>query len=169
MTLTNLAAGGAVSVVIRRAEVSDIQFLVALENAAFASDLLSKRSFKELIGSMSADVWIAERLGAPLGYAVVLYRAKASIGRVYSIAVDRTSARSGIGSLLLEAAEMACGKRGLSRVRLEVDENNLSAISVYKRFGYQMVGRTEKYYENGAAALRFEKRLTKRSLWRTRA
>jgi ribosomal protein S18 acetylase RimI-like enzyme len=104
---------------------------------------------------------VAEQAGEVRGYALVLYRAKSSVGRIYSIAVDPNNVRGGIGSRLLRAAEEACADRGMSRVRLEVEESNLAAISMYTRFGYQITGRTERYYENGAAALRLEKYLEK--------
>jgi ribosomal-protein-alanine N-acetyltransferase len=150
---------GAESVAIRPATMRDVDFLVALEKMAFSTDLLSRRSFKDLIASRSADVLIAESAGKRLGYAVVLYRANASLGRVYSVAVEPGNLRSGIGSLLLRAAETACQARGLHRVRLEVEEGNVAAISMYTRLGYVLAGRTEGYYENGAPALRLEKHL----------
>jgi ribosomal protein S18 acetylase RimI-like enzyme len=104
---------------------------------------------------------VAEQAEEIRGYALVLYRAKSSVGRIYSIAVGPNNVRAGIGSRLLAAAEQACINRGMSRIRLEVDEGNLAAISMYQRFGYRCVARTEKYYENGAAALRLEKYLEK--------
>jgi ribosomal protein S18 acetylase RimI-like enzyme len=146
-------------VLVRRAVAADVGVLTALERVAFSSDALSSRSFKNLIGSTTADLMVAEQAGKVRGYALVLYRAKSSVGRIYSIAVDPNNVRGGIGSRLLRAAEQACVDRGMSRVRLEVDESNLAAISMYQRFGYRRVGRTEKYYENGAPALRMERRL----------
>jgi ribosomal protein S18 acetylase RimI-like enzyme len=157
--LADLPEVGSVS--IRRAVSGDVNSLVVIEEAAFRSDIVSARSFKRLIASKTADVLIAEDASQVKGYALVLYRAKASVGRIYSIAVDPGSLRMGIGSLLLQAAEQACVHRGMSRVRLEVEEGNLAAISIYRRFGYRPTGRTEKYYESGAHALRFEKWLNR--------
>jgi ribosomal protein S18 acetylase RimI-like enzyme len=161
VTLGNLADLPEVaSVSIRRAVSADVHSLVVIEEAAFRSDMVSARSFKRLIASKTADVLIAEEASHIKGYALVLYRAKASVGRIYSIAVDRGSLRMGIGSLLLQAAEQACAHRGILCVRLEVEEGNLAAISIYRRFGYRLIGRTEQYYESGAHALRFEKLLS---------
>jgi len=37
--------------------------------------------------------------------------------------------------------------------------DNAGAIALYRREGFAGTGREENYYEDGAAALRFEKRL----------
>jgi ribosomal protein S18 acetylase RimI-like enzyme len=155
------AVGSQHLISIRRAVPADVPALTAVERVAFSSDALSARSFKSLIASATADLMVAEQSAEIRGYALVLYRAKSTVGRVYSIAVDPDKVRAGIGSRLLRAAEEACADQGMSRVRLEVDESNLAAISMYTRFGYQITGRTERYYENGAAALRLEKYLRK--------
>jgi ribosomal protein S18 acetylase RimI-like enzyme len=44
-------------------------------------------------------------------------------------------------------------------LRLEVRYDNASAIALYEKMGYRQFGQYERYYEDGAAALRFEKRL----------
>jgi hypothetical protein len=61
--------------------------------------------------------------------------------------------------MLLDAAERAALARGSTRMRLEVHPANHVAISRYRKHGYREFGRHHRYYEDGADALRFEKRL----------
>lgn len=142
---------------IRQAEPRDIDALVAIENAVFSTDRISRRSFRQLIESDSAAALVAEADGTVAGYAVVLFRAGSGVARLYSIAVAPGVA--GIGRALLAAAEEAAFDRERLVLRLEVREDNGRANQLYERSGYRRIGREADYYEDGMAALRFEKTL----------
>ena len=65
----------------------------------------------------------------------------------------------GLGGHLLAAAERLAHKRGADRLRLEVRADNKAAIRLYARSGYVRFARIDDYYEDGQAALRYEKPL----------
>jgi ribosomal protein S18 acetylase RimI-like enzyme len=69
---------------IRAALVADIDALLAIENAAFATDRISRRSFRLLIERDTASVLVADE-GDLTGYCVVLYRRGSGVARLYSI------------------------------------------------------------------------------------
>jgi len=144
---------------MRKAERSDLDALVALEQRVFATDQISRRSLARFITSPSAEVLVAQDKGALAGIAIVLFRPRALVARLYSIAVAPHAGGRGIGSMLLAAAESAALARGCTRMRLEVHHANHAAISRYRKSGYRAFGRHRRYYEDGADALRFEKRL----------
>jgi ribosomal protein S18 acetylase RimI-like enzyme len=145
---------------IRPAAHGDLDALVALEQRAFATDRLSRRSFRRLMVSPSAAVIVAEEGdGTFAGAAILLFRPQSKAARLYSIAVALTMAGRGIGGVLLQAAEEVARARGCHAVRLEVQENNHAALSRYRKSGYREFGRHIAYYEDGGDALRFEKRL----------
>jgi ribosomal-protein-alanine acetyltransferase len=144
---------------IRRAQPSDLAQLAAIEASAFATDRLSRRSFAALIGSRSAAVLVACRGDEIDGYALVLTRRGSHTARLYSIAVAPEAAGRGIGSRLLAAAEAEAVAKSAERLRLEVRSDNLDAIRLYESHGYVPIGRREDYYEDGAAALRYERGL----------
>jgi len=142
---------------IRPARASDAPALVALENQAFASDHISRRSFLSLIKAKSAAVLVKRSADALAGYAVVLFRSGSSSARLYSIAAHPGFA--GIGHRLLAAAEAEAARRGSRELRLEVREDNRRARALYERSGYQLRDSVADYYADGAAALRFRKPL----------
>ena len=73
---------------------ADLPALEQLENAAFSSDRISRRSWGRLLLSPSARVLVV-RSGQTLGGACVVLRRKgSSVARLYSIAVARVAARS---------------------------------------------------------------------------
>jgi ribosomal protein S18 acetylase RimI-like enzyme len=150
---------------IRNATVGDLDTLCAIETQAFATDRLSRRSFRRLLASPSAAVIVAEQGDRVAGYAVVLFRAAADVARLYSIAVARADLRTGAGRLLLAAAEQAAQARGCVRMRLEVHEANERAARLYEAAGYRAFGTLENYYADGAAAVRYERSLAN-PVWR---
>jgi ribosomal protein S18 acetylase RimI-like enzyme len=144
---------------IRPAEARDIGALVAIENAVFATDRISRRSFRQLIERESAETLVLEEAGQVVGYAMVLFRKGTAVARLYSIAVAPDRAGTGAGGRLLQAAEDAAWEHDRLMLRLEVRADNARAIAVYEKRGYRRIGREADYYADGMTALRFEKTL----------
>jgi len=144
---------------IRPATISDIDALDAIETAVFPGDRISRRSFRTLIDRPTAETLVIEAGGEIRGYAMILFRAGAALARLYSLAVATGEAGKGYGRALLAAAETAAMDHDRILLRLEVREDNASAINLYKTTGYRNIGRVAEYYADGMAALRFEKLL----------
>jgi len=144
---------------VRRAEPGDVDALIKLEHRVFATDRLSRRSLRRLLDSPSAAVLVAVENAQLAGIAIVLFRARSAVARLYSIAVAPHVGGRGVAAMLLDAAEEAALARGCRIMRLEVHRANHAAISRYRKSGYREFGRYRAYYEDGADALRFEKRL----------
>lgn len=144
---------------IRPARASDVDALFAIENAVFPTDRLSRRSFHRLIGSPSAAVLVAETGKRVAGYSVVLFRAGSAAARLYSIAAAPGLSGQGTGRALIAAAERQVVKHGRRSLRLEVREDNRRAIAIYRKAGFEPIGREGDYYQDGMAAIRLEKNL----------
>ncbi|MCW4114980.1 peptidase C39 family protein [Aurantimonas sp. MSK8Z-1] len=147
---------------LRLATLADLDRLVALENAVFDADRISRRSFRALLQSPSASIVLAEtsdKEAALLGYGALLFRAGTALARLYSLAVSRESAGRGIGRALLKAVEREAFERDRIALRLEVREDNARAIGLYRSEGFRPIGRYLDYYADHMPALRFEKTL----------
>lgn len=142
----------------REAVATDIAALFDLEIRSFSSDRLSRESIRRLVRSNSAAVIVAVIDRSVRGYAIVLFRARTSGARLYSLAVDPDF--RGLGSRLLDAAETASVRRGCRSMRLEVRDDNTRAVALYMRSGYIRTGERLQYYADGARALCFKKQLT---------
>ena len=71
------------------------------------------------------------------------------------------AAGGGLGRDLLAVGRGPGERRAAPSVlRLEVRAANLAAIRLYERNGYRRFGIHREYYEDGADALRYEKRLS---------
>jgi ribosomal protein S18 acetylase RimI-like enzyme len=144
---------------IRKAVAGDLDALDALEHRVFATDHLSRRSLRHFLRSPTAAVIVAEEGGAVAGTAIVLFRPRSAVARLYSIAVAPHLGGRGVGSRLLARVEEIAVARGCGAMRLEVHQSNAAAIARYRKSGYREFGRHRRYYEDGGDALRFEKPL----------
>jgi ribosomal protein S18 acetylase RimI-like enzyme len=145
---------------VRRAELSDLDDLVALEEQSFDTDRLSRAQFRRHLDSESAQVLVASANHRRfLGTAVVFFRKGSRLARLYSIATHAEARGKGVGSALLEAAEQAARRRHCQALRLEVRIDNHAAVRLYERLGYVCIGRHQGFYEDGTDAWRYEKRL----------
>jgi ribosomal-protein-alanine acetyltransferase len=144
---------------IADATLSDVDGLIRLEEASFRTDRISRQSFRRLVRSPSAICRIARAGNAITGYAVVLTRAGTTAARLYSIAVDKAWQGVGLAATLIADAERTARRRGMTRLRLEVREDNPIAIRLYEKLGFRQTGRRTEYYADKANAIRYEKRL----------
>ena len=86
---------------------ADLDALIDLEQRVFATDRLSRASLRRLLAS-KIRARDRGRGGARLvGAAVVLFRAHATVARLYSIAVAPPMSGKGVAVALLAAAERA--------------------------------------------------------------
>lgn len=145
---------------IRSAELSDLDDLVALEEHSFDSDRLSRAQFRRHLDSDSAKVLVAST--GPhrfLGTAVVFFRKRSGVARLYSIATHHAARGQGVGAALLDAIEQLAHRRRCRALRLEVRTDNPGAIRLYERLGYRRLGPLAGYYADGADGWRYEKLL----------
>ena len=153
---------------IRAASPEDLDRLLALEHDSFASDRLDRRRFRYFLAAPTAAFRVVAEAGRVVGYYLLLFRAGASIARLYSIAVEPAVRGRGLATALLDDAEAMARRRGATRLGLEVRDDNAPAIRLYEQRGYLLTGRVPDYYEDGAEARRYEKRVDRRVLARSR-
>ena len=80
-------------------------------------------------------------------------------GHIITIDVIAVARRSGVGSLLLRAAEARLRAAHCRSVELETAVDNISALSFYKRHHYNVIKTFPRYYSNGVDALVLQKDL----------
>jgi ribosomal protein S18 acetylase RimI-like enzyme len=148
---------------IRKARLSDVKALTALEEASFRTDRITERQFRYLIGRRTACVLVAERGGELVGAGVTLFRKGADQARLYSIAVSAAARGEGRGRALLRAAEAEACRRGCVYMQSEIRADNAASQALFRSAGYRHFGVTRGFYEDGADALRFDKRLVRRA------
>jgi len=144
---------------VRPAQSADLEGLVALENASFASDKLSRRSFRHWLSSDHRALLLAEWAGLVAGYILIIYHPGTRLARIYSLAVAPQLRGNGIAKTLMLAGEQAARDDGRLYLRLEVSVDNAPAIRLYEALGFQKFGLYRDYYQDHKDALRYQKRI----------
>jgi len=70
-----------------------------------------------------------------------------------SIAVNAASRGKGYAKALMEHSHKELAKQGLKKFFLEVRENNIAAISLYEKVGYEKIAERKGYYADGECAV----------------
>jgi ribosomal protein S18 acetylase RimI-like enzyme len=138
---------------------ADLDAIEALEIAAFPADRLSRRSLRAFVRAAHRPLIVAKFRGALAGYALVALRKGGVTARLYSLAVAPAQTGRGVGRALVQACERYARAHDRRAMRLEARYDNAAAIALYEKMGYRRFGHYEAYYADGAAAVRFDKRL----------
>lgn len=72
---------------------------------------------------------------------------------ITNIVTKKSERKKGIGNLLLDKLIIMARETGKDNISLEVNEKNIIAINLYKKFGFETVGRRKKYYNQKEDAI----------------
>lgn len=106
----------------------------------------SAESFRRLLSAASTLAFVASRgpEQPPQGFVVAM--AAAGEAEVLMLAVDPDSRRAGLGLLLMQSLLAALAEAGIATLFLEVAVSNIPAQRLYRRLGFDEVGRRKGYY-----------------------
>jgi ribosomal-protein-alanine acetyltransferase len=156
MDMQEVRRGG---LVVRDANIADLDAIATLERESFPEDRVSRRSFAWHLRAPHRPV-IAIEIDCELaGYALVALPKGGRFARIFTIAVDPRFARRGVGTALLASVERYARRRRRESVILEVRYDNAPAIALYERCGFRRFGEHKDYYADGATAIRYRKDL----------
>ncbi len=140
---------------IRNVKSGDINKIVKIEKESFRNPW-SENAFMCEISKNKDNLNIflvavlkenQEVIGYIIGDKIIDFAA------ILNIAVDKDFRKKGIGFALLQEFEKEVLKKDLSSITLEVRESNKEAINLYRKAGFEIKGKREKYYENKEDAL----------------
>jgi len=151
---------------IREYRQEDFDALWLIDQGCFAPGIAYTRyELRTYIRRPGSITLVAESGEGPepgnpaiLGF-VVAETSRPGVGHIITIDVRAEARRHRVGSALLSAAEQRLRSRENRAVRLEAAVDNVSALSFYKRHGYDVVSIIPHYYSNGVDALELEKNL----------
>lgn len=98
---------------------------------------------------------VVENQGAIVGFVlgVMVSRIQA---RILMLAVSPSIRRTGIATLLFREFCLACGKKGIRYLTLEVRKSNVPAIRFYEKMGFRTYGQIDRYYTDGEDAYKMQ-------------
>ena len=122
-----------------------LEDLERLERICFSRPW-SKRMLGEELENQCAAFLVAEdENGTVLGYAGLLVMLDE--GYITNVAVFPEYRRLGVAAKIIEVYMNFAAANNLAFLTLEVRSSNEAAIALYRRFGFEEVGRRKNYYD----------------------
>jgi len=148
------------SVTIQEASIEHLDKLYEIEMECFQKEAFTRRQIAYLLTDYNSVSLVASIEGEIVGFIVgrVYADAKKAIGRILTIDVSSKHRRKGIGLKLLQEIERIFKNYGVEVCYLEAREDNIAALNLYRRYGYEKVGKLKNYYED-AHGVRLKKSL----------
>ena len=143
-------------VICRPVVSQDLPNVVTLDHRCFGG-LWSEAAYTREIGSPNSDLWVLEVMVPSRSPSRL-----SGIGCVWAIleeahitllGIEPADQGQGLGQWLLIELLRAAIARGLSRATLEVRPSNHRALTLYKKYGFDVAGERRHYYPDGESAL----------------
>ena len=136
---------------IREMDANDLKSIFDFEREYFKSDAYSMETLAKFVSDKNILNLVYDCQEKLLGYInVSFYEDTANI---LKIAVAINSRRNGIGEELFKSALKILKEKQVKKVFLEVESDNLPAITLYKKLGFKNLRVRKNYYKNGGDAV----------------
>jgi [ribosomal protein S18]-alanine N-acetyltransferase len=132
-------------VLVRAYEAQEFDALYKLDQSCFPRGIsYSKTTLRYFLALSFAECLVAVEVDDIAGF--ILSELDGPVAHIITLDVAETHRRSGVGSLLLKAAERSLYAQGVRAVYLETAVNNHAAVKFWSRHGYIVEGTLKRYY-----------------------
>ena len=127
---------------IALAKKEHLSLIASLERATFSSPW-SEKSLEFFLEELNFCVVLLNdgKLASYCTVSTVLDEAQ-----IINVATDIRLKRLGFAESVLKAAFDECVRRSITSISLEVRESNESAIALYKKLGFEVLGKRKNFY-----------------------
>jgi len=122
--------------------------LVQIEKQCFTSEAFSRQQISYLLTDFNTISLVAKVNGEIAGFVILQLENQDTVvfGHIITLNVAESYRKKGVAQRLLSECEDILKSRGVLECRLEVRQDNVAAINLYKRLGYVELGLLEGYY-----------------------
>lgn len=149
------------TMIVQKASITDLDTLHMIEQQSFTKEAWSKRQIATFLEDSDSISLTVRAKGKIVGFVIGLVNQYNGMktGHIVTIDVLPNYRRKGAGLTLLKSIEQEFKNIGVKVSYLEVSEDNLAAIRLYRKAGYVEFERLENYYSRGRHGVRLEKPL----------
>jgi ribosomal-protein-alanine acetyltransferase len=137
-------------VTVEDASIRHLDRLYEIEMECFEEEAFTKKQIAQLLTDYNSVGLVARENDKIVGFIIAMMYVdrNALSGHILTIDVSPAYRRKGIGQMLLQEIEKIFKAKGVKASHLEVREDNVAAISLYEKLGYQKIGKLKNYYGN---------------------
>lgn len=134
------------SLIIRGMRVEDVHAAHQIDKLSFTLPWPERSLRFEVTDNPAARCWVAEQDGRVVGI-LILWMIIDEV-HIATLAIHPEFRRQGIAEDLLVTALEKARAEGAQSALLEVRAGNQAAQALYQKYGFEMVGRRERYYKD---------------------
>ncbi|MEM2081076.1 MAG: ribosomal protein S18-alanine N-acetyltransferase [Candidatus Bathyarchaeia archaeon] len=133
---------------IEDATIRLLDKLYDIEKQCFEQEAFTRQYLAYLLTDYNTVGLVARVNSEIAGFAIACIDIERStlFGHILTVNVVPAYRRKGIAQKLLREIEALLRAKGIKKCRLEVREDNIAALNLYQKLGYEIVGKLEKYY-----------------------
>ncbi len=109
-------------------------------------DMWSEKFFKDLLKNPYVQGFVIKEPQDKALKGLILGQLCGDSAEIYTLAVHPENRREKLGTYLIESFFVQCLGQSIEEIFIEVNENNLSALSFYQNLGFRSYGLRQKYY-----------------------
>jgi len=135
---------------IETASIRLLDIFCEIENQCFDQEAFTKRQLAYLLTDYNTIGLVAKADKEIAGFIISQVETENDnlFGHIITINVAPNFRRKRIGTKMLGEIEQILREKGINECHLEVREDNIAALKLYKNSGYRRIVRLEKYYGN---------------------
>jgi ribosomal-protein-alanine acetyltransferase len=143
------ALAQAAGVTVRLAEASDLDSVMAIERSVFGHEAWSDEMMRRDMADANCYYLVGEMVGTGqiVAYAGLLCALGSGEGDIQTIAVSPLARGRGLARVMMVDLIAEAGRRGASRLFLEVRSDNAIAMGLYRNLDFREVGVRAGYYQ----------------------
>lgn len=138
------------NITIQKMSKQDLQYLKETLTSEFDDFWTYSILEKEYYGENTTYI-VAKQNNELIGFAGILNIIDEA--NIMNIVTRKNMRNLGVGTLLLSELINISKLQKMKSITLEVNEHNLPAISLYKKFNFDIIGLRKKYYNNEDSAI----------------
>jgi ribosomal-protein-alanine N-acetyltransferase len=138
------------SLTIEDASIKQLNQLYEIEMKCFEKEAFKKQHIASLLTNYNSISLVAKINGKIVGFIIGMIHLERNflVGHILTLDVLPQYRRRGVAKSLLQEIEKIFREKGVKSCRLEVREDNIAALRLYRKLGYKEVARLKDYYGN---------------------
>jgi ribosomal-protein-alanine acetyltransferase len=130
------------------ASIKDLGRLYEIEKECFDEEAFSRRQIASLLTDYNSVSLVVKENGKIVGFiiGIIHFDKHVASGHILTIDTARAHRRRGVAQMLLSEIEKIFASKGVKECLLEVREDNAAALNLYRKLGYDKIGKLKNYY-----------------------
>lgn len=136
--------------IVREMNVDDLDVVLKIEEDSYKSPWSKAMFLNELTDNKYAFLFVLEANGMIVGY--YGFWAVDENAMITKVTIIKPLRGKGLGKILMEDLITRLNLLECDSVTLEVRVSNISAIKLYEKYGFEIIGKRTEYYQDGEDA-----------------